>query len=194
MAVEQIRLTTDGTLEGLLTAVWQAFQPDLAVDSITVDDEQQTAFFNADIPVATDLGQAEAMQARILDVLGPDAYDNVKKLYLAEDEQRGGIILRYLRYCLAQGRKSMSDLAEPAVADAEELVRQVQKEARYIIQFVRFADVGGGLFYSHIEPQANVIPLIMGHFATRFNIQPFVIHDSRHGLSGVFNTRRWWLV
>ena len=63
-----------------------------------------------------------------------------------------------------------------------------------MVQFIRFADIGGGLYYAHITPQANVVPLIMGHFSKRFNIQPFIIHDPRHCLSGVFDTKKWWLV
>ncbi|MDR0350126.1 MAG: TIGR03915 family putative DNA repair protein [Coriobacteriales bacterium] len=63
-----------------------------------------------------------------------------------------------------------------------------------MLQFVRFAQLEGGVYFSRIEPKASVVPLIMGHFAARFNIQPFMIYDARHGMSGVFDTERWWIV
>ena len=194
MDVDQLRFSTDGTLEGLLTALHLAFEQAEYPTNILISDEPQVALFGSDIPVLTDLGRAQDMQATILKTLGPVAYDRVKRLYLSDDPRRGGATLRWLRYCLPRGSRSLNNLAHPAVNDAEQLIAQVNREARYMIQFVRFADVGGGLFYSHISPKANVIPLIMSHFAARYNIQPFVIHDSGHCISGVFNTSRWWLV
>jgi probable DNA metabolism protein len=33
----------------------------------------------------------------------------------------------------------------------------------------------------------------MDHFAARLNIQPFIIHDARHTMAGVFDGQRWFL-
>ena len=58
-------------------------------------------------------------------------------------------------------------------------------------QFVRFARMEGGVFYGAITPQYPVLPLIMPHFAERFQVQPFILHDKTHGQAGVFDTREW---
>jgi probable DNA metabolism protein len=193
VVVDQLRYSTDGTLEGLLTALYIAFTEQQEPDNILVAEDLQAALFNSDIPIITNIEQATAMQQRIIKSIGEPGYEDIKKLYLADDMTRGGVAYRYLRCTLPRGSKSRNDLANPAVADAELIIRQVQREAHYMQMFVRFADVGGGLFYSHITPKASVVPLIMNHFAARYNVQPFVIHDSRHALSGVFDTKRWWL-
>jgi probable DNA metabolism protein len=39
-----------------------------------------------------------------------------------------------------------------------------------------------------------VVPLIMPHFAERFNVQPFVLFDDVHGIAGVYDMKSWYLV
>ncbi|MCL1879793.1 MAG: TIGR03915 family putative DNA repair protein [Actinomycetia bacterium] len=190
----QLRYLCDGTLEGLLTAVFVAFRQHECPTNIVIDEATQASLFDSDVPIITDLALAERVRDGIIGKLGASAYQKVKECFLAEDPSRGGTILRYLRYTMRGGHRSLGHLAAPAVAEAEAIIQRVSTEAHAMIQFARFADVGSGLFYSHIRPRASVVPLIMGHFAARFNVQPFIIHDSRHQLSGVFDTERWWLV
>ncbi|MDR1714177.1 MAG: TIGR03915 family putative DNA repair protein [Coriobacteriales bacterium] len=184
----------DGTLEGLLSAVFTAFQRRECPEDIVTEAGLQESLFVSYEPLSTDLEQAERVQAGIVNKLGPANYDNVKRVFLSDDQRKGGIILRYLQYTLRQGPHSCTHLANPVVHDFEEVLSVVSKEAHYMLQFVRFAQLEGGVFFSRIEPKASVVPLIMDHFAERFNVQPFMIHDARHQLTGVFDTQKWWLL
>jgi probable DNA metabolism protein len=184
----------DGTLEGLLTAVFEAFYRKEQPIELTCEEGLQQSMLCSYIPIPTDVEKAERVQNGVINTLGLRAYDNLKHVFLSEDGRKGGIILRSLTYAMRKGSVACAHLAHPAVHDFEEVLGQVSKEAHYMLQFVRFAQLDNGVYFSRIEPKASVVPLIMGHFATRFNIQPFMIHDARHGLSGVFDTERWWLV
>ncbi|MDR0308901.1 MAG: TIGR03915 family putative DNA repair protein, partial [Coriobacteriales bacterium] len=223
----RLHYQTDGTLEGLLTAISEAQIRGEDPVNILIDPENQESLFDSHIPILTDPGKAEELRTQIIQRLTEYGYDKVKKLYLAEDSNRGGVALRYLRYTLKHGQHSLGHLAQQAVADAEDIIKQVEKEAHFMIQFIRFAEIqpdikgtvllclesdsqhqlstgtrhkrtvpfmSSGLYYAHIQPKARVLPLIMGHFAARYNIQPFIIHDSRHSMAGLFDTQRWWLV
>ncbi len=77
--------------------------------------------------------------------------------------------------------------AEPALVDAFELAYAVSHECEHARQFVRFHRLENGAYYSRFEPNANVVPLVMGHFSARFNTQPFLIHDPRHNVVGFWN-------
>jgi probable DNA metabolism protein len=184
----------DGTLEGMLTAVFEAFRRREEPLNIAQEHDLQQSLLCSYIPIPTDIAKAERVQAGIINTLGGRAYENVKQVFLSDDEQKGGVIVRYLLHTMRRGRRACAHLANPAVSAFEGLLGKVSKEAHYMLQFVRFAQLGNGVYFSRIEPQASVVPLIMGHFAARFNVQPFMIHDARHGLSGVFDTERWWLV
>jgi hypothetical protein len=91
-------------------------------------------------------------------------------------------------------RQRSGAVAHPAVARFEAILNYVANECEKARQFVRFAELEGGLYFSVFKPRANVIPLVMGHFAARFNVQPFIIHDPVHDIAGVYDLRRWWLV
>jgi hypothetical protein len=217
----------DGTLEGMLSAVFSAFQRKEDPREITVESNLQQSLLQAYIPIATDVTLAERVQAGILRELGNQGYEDVKRVFLGDDDRKGGVILRFLQYTLScngnvarqrqqtggcgQQRDSTSSqrsggsrsqrtsdprshLAHPAIADFEALLQVVNREAHHLLQFIRFAQLDNGVFFARIHPKASVVPLIMEHFVSRFNIQPFLIYDETHGLAGVYDRTRWWLV
>ncbi|MDR3307963.1 MAG: TIGR03915 family putative DNA repair protein [Coriobacteriales bacterium] len=184
----------DGTLEGLLTAVFEAFKRREYPQNIVTDHNLQQSMLCSYIPTLTNVAHAERVQMGIINSLGAHSYENVKRVFLSEDERKGGVILRYLQYTLKHGTRARTHLAHPAVNDFEAILNTVNKEAHYMLQFVRFAQLQNGVFFSKIEPRASVVPLIMDHFVSRFNIQPFMIHDAAHGLTGVYDMDSWWLV
>ena len=59
-------------------------------------------------------------------------------------------------------------------------------------QFIRFSKLEGGIYYGEITPEHNVVAMLMPHFVSRFQIQPFIIHDKTHRLCGVSDTKTWW--
>jgi probable DNA metabolism protein len=178
----------------MLTSIFEAFaRKENPIDIVRETDLQQSLLCSY-IPIATDIVLAERVQQGIVNKLGERSYENVKRVYLSDAEEKGGVLLRYLLYTMRRGRRACTHLANAAVHAFEEQLAQVDKEAHYMLQFVRFAQLDNGVFFSRIEPKASVVPLIMNHFAARFNVQPFMIYDACHGLSGVFDTEKWWLV
>ncbi|MCI8469233.1 MAG: DNA metabolism protein [Eggerthellaceae bacterium] len=87
----------------------------------------------------------------------------------------------------------MSDLSHPVVGPVFGLARSVSTEQEHLLQFIRFEHLEGGLWYARCNPKANVVPLVMDHFASRFNTQPFIIYDEVHHMAGVYEGRGWTL-
>ncbi|MCL2806734.1 MAG: TIGR03915 family putative DNA repair protein [Coriobacteriia bacterium] len=184
----------DGTLEGMLSAIFAAYGRHEDPQNIVVADDLQESMLCSYVPIKTEERYAARVKNGIIEKLGDRVYEDVKRVFLSDDTAKGGILLRYLRYAFKAGRWSFTHLSEPPVADFIELRRQVENEAHYMLMFIRFAHLENGIFYSHIEPKASVVPLITDHFAKRLNVQPFIIYDSVHGLASVYDTNRWWLV
>ncbi|MDR3053612.1 MAG: TIGR03915 family putative DNA repair protein [Coriobacteriales bacterium] len=184
----------DGTLEGMLTAVFEAFARRENPTEIVTECNLQQSLMQSYVPIQTDVEHAARVQSGIIDMLGLRAYEDVKRVFLCDEGRKGGILLRYLQHTLKRGARSRNYLANPAIADFEELLLQVRREQHYMLQFVRFSQLQNGVFFSKIRPKASVVPLIMDHFAARFNIQPFMIYDEAHGLTGVYDMSKWWLV
>jgi probable DNA metabolism protein len=184
----------DGTLEGLLTAVFAAYGRHEEPANIVEACDLQESLLCSYVPIATELRYATRVKGGILRELGEACYEDVKRVFLSDDANKGGVIYRFVHYAMEAGRRAPAHLAEPAVADFVELRKRVENEAHYMLQFVRFAHLTNGVFFARIRPKASVVPLITEHFARRFNVQPFIIYDSVHHLASVFDTERWWLV
>lgn len=184
----------DGSLEGMLTAVFEVFARKQHPVNVVSNRHLQQSLLLSYQTIDTSIALAERVRDGIINNLGEKNYWNIKQVFLSDDERKGKVLVDYLLYTMRKGRRSCTHLAHPAVAAFEELQKQVASEAHYMLQFVRFAQLKNGVYFSRIQPKASVVPLLMDHFASRFNIQPFIIYDASHGLSGVFDTEKWWLV
>jgi probable DNA metabolism protein len=59
--------------------------------------------------------------------------------------------------------------------------KKVEREKHRMEAFIRFKHAADGMFYCGIDPDFNVIPLIMKHFKDRYADQKWVIYDlKRH--------------
>ncbi len=178
----------------MFTAIFEAFKRKEEPINIVEDYHIQESLLHSYIPIATDIGLAERVRDGIINKLGNINYERIKKSFLSDDSDKGGILLRYLLYTMRKGDKSCFHLANPAVVDFENLHKQISNEAHHMLMFIRFAQLSNGVYYSQINPKGSIVPLVMDHFASRFNVQPFIIYDKTHEMAGVFDTEKWRLV
>lgn len=184
----------DGSFEGLLSAVFWAFEHKEDPVDIVVETNLQSSLDQVLLTIDTNVEKAERVKAGVIRALGYQAYRDVRCAFLSDDEHKGRVILRFLQYTLKRGARSRANLAEPIIADFDALLRAVNREIHFQLQFIRFSELQNGVFFARIHPKASVVPMIMGHFATRLNIQPFMIYDENHALAGIYDCKRWWLV
>ena len=184
----------DGTLEGLFTAIFQAFKSKQYPVNIVTENNLQLSLLRSYLPIYAEPEKAERVRAAIINKFGAAVYGDITCVFLSDNESKGGVILRYVQHLFDKGFRGRSHLAHPSVNEFETILNEVTFEAHRIKMFARFAQTEGGVFFSQIDPKASVVPLVMEHFAARFNIQPFMIYDSRHQVAGVFDTNSWWLI
>jgi hypothetical protein len=104
----------DGTLEGMLTAVFEAFRRKERPRNISCEEGLQHSLLGSYIPIATELGKAERVRDGIIGALGERSYEAVKQAFLSEDGEKGGILLRYLLHTMPTRRGvSAHDRAAP---------------------------------------------------------------------------------
>lgn len=216
----EVAYTYDGTLEGLLSAVFAAY----AHREIPTDIAPATALQPrlgqrvAEVPTCTE--HALRVQQGICRTCGAAAFDTVKTASLSDDPQTGTIVYRFIRHAMATcaprgagGRKDarlakgaesrrrtraarnvLSDITHPAVEPFVRLARAVGNERHRMMQFLRFEHLEGNVWFARCAPKANVVPLLMDWFAERFNTQPFIIYDEAHRIAGVYAGDDWHLV
>lgn len=184
----------DGTLEGLFSAVLIAYERHEMPVALNVAAGAQGNLLAMPLEIATDEQKALRVREGICRRLTAEEYERIRIASLSDDPDKATAIFRYIVLAMQRGPGIWNDLADPIVRDFETLWRGVYNERHRILQFARFSCMEGGAYYARVNPKANVVPVVMDHFAQRFNIQPFIVHDEVHGLVGVWNRSSWGLV
>lgn len=184
----------DGSFDGFLSSVFDAYATKRAPDQITEEENLQIAFAQELYSVQTDEQKARRVEAGIVKKLGKTAYQKVWKAFLSTHPDKSTILYRYIRHGFLVGRRIHDDLTHTDVLPADKLYDLVCRESYRMLEFLRFSEMEGGVFYAKISPDHAVMPLIMPHFVDRYCVQPFLIYDDVHAVAGVYDGEGWYMV
>lgn len=184
----------DGTFEGFLTCVFEAFSEREYPALISKRGEVQLSLGAELKEIETNPASADRVYNGVREKLGAWTLLRLYHSTLSAEEDAEAAALTYLRLGFKAGPKVYNDLANPTVWRLEKIVKGVEREAGQYLQFIRFSELEGNLLFAEFEPEPNVLPLIMPHFSDRLNSQPFIIHDRGRRIAGVYDTREWSLV
>ena len=184
----------DGSLDGLLCCVFEAYARKEAPADIVAGEAVQLALDVEVRDIATDPGRAGRVQRGILARIGPEAFACVQRAALSADPGAASTALAYIRLGFEVGPRVDQRLADAPVHAMCRILRGVDTEAERYKQFLRFAELQGGVFFAEFEPEHDVLVLVMPHFTDRFGQQPFILHDRTRGLAGVWDMRAWTLL
>lgn len=189
----------DGSLEGLLSAVFAAYEHHEQPDEIVPEAAYLPRLGQDTVPIATDFDRAMRVRRGVEKAAGSDCFRVIQRASMCEDYEMGSVVYRFIRLVMARPSNERSnpileDLANPTVAAITALSRKASNEAERMRQFIRFSHLENGVWYARCNPSASVVPLVMGYFADRLNDQAFIIYDERHHLAGIYNGKRWSLV
>jgi hypothetical protein len=208
--------TYDGTMEGLMTAVFTAFAAHEQPEDVYRFGQAQLRLGQDVVDVPTDIDLALRVHRGICRCLGARVWGAVATASASDEIATGTAVYRFLRYamasrhacpctgctqkatcgepCRAGGSKLLDEWSNPDAAPMLQLCRHVEGETERMRQFVRFEHAEGDLWFARCNPNASVVPLIMDHFAARFNTQRFMIYDENHHLAGISADGGWELV
>lgn len=186
--------TYDGSLEGLLSAVFEAYARRENPADIVARDEWVPRIGQCEHWVETDAAHALRVKEGLEKTCGARAFDALKAVFLSDELCKGSAILAFVRYGMKRGMAALDDISHPAVEEFVRINRSVYNERHLWQQFMRFSQVEGGVYVARCNPKASVVPLLMDWFSGRFNTQAFVIYDEVHRIAGVSNGGAWQLV
>lgn len=210
----------DGTLEGLLTAIFQAYANHEDPQDVVRAGTLQPRLGQTVRTIETNVDLALRVQRGIQRTCGYAGFQAVMHASLSDEPNAGTIVYQFVRYAMQQNNPHtctgcprrrgcpgahacsmpqnrgslLSNLTHPIVEPLVRLERSVMNERHYMQQFLRFEHLENGVWFAQCNPKASVVPLLMDWFCARFNTQPFMIYDENHSLAGVYGGREWHLV
>lgn len=207
----------DGTLEGLMTAVFVSYAAHCEPQDLLRLDDVQTRLGQQIVRIETSMEAALRVRRGICRTCGDVVWNTIMAASASDDPTAGTLIYAFIRYAMnshvsttckgcprkatctvpcskPRGKGILDEWANPVVEPVLRLQRHVSNEVEKMRQFMRFQHVDGDLWFAKCNPNASVVPLVMDWFARRFNTQRFVIYDETHNLAGISADGGWQLV
>lgn len=172
-----ITLIYDGSWNGLLTAVFEIYERKLNDVLLETKEHHQPSMFSTTLTVYTDETKALRVWNGLKKYLSADTAMQVYAAFLSEIPDIGQSLCRYFQLTFQRYASPAGDYANPDVLRVTQVSRMVHREKHRMEAFIRFQLTQDGLFYAGIEPDFNVIPLLLRHFKNRYADQRWLIYD-----------------
>ena len=181
-------LIHDGTMEGLLTAVFESYSEKLNPDYIASKGNLQTSFDNNFIFIDTDYYKSDRVKNSI--VKNGCSVALLDYAFSSGNPQKDLIIYNYLKLLFVCGKLLKDMLNKSEVIAFNNLTDRVLLECHRLKGFLRFNEAVGNIYYAKIEPDNNIVKFIMPHFTARYSGQKFLIHDTKRNIVGIHDTNK----
>ena len=185
----------DGSLDGLLTAVFDSFFLKQQPEYLLAEGEQQPLFADEPHVVHTDSEKAERVWKGLEKNLSPDGLHMITISWLSEERTLNQPLFNFIckvfrsrsrNQVHGSGMNHASPLdslernaSDPDVLEVRNSCRRVIHEQLRMKQFIRFQKAKDGTYLAVVSPDHNVLPLIIDHFQDRFNDQSWLIYDAK---------------
>ncbi len=178
----------DGTFEGLLTSVFEAYERKEQPESILPPHALADLFAHTH-EVITCANKSERVWNGVKKIGGILTCEHLYYTFLSQEEGFEIHFLRYCQYLFTCNRPVMKDLANADVLKVFQLSRKVGREAHRILMFLRFEQAADGTYFAPYAPKYDVIPLVTGHFRERFADQTWIIYDSLRNYGVMYDSK-----
>lgn len=176
----------DGSFYGLLTAVFYAYgyKGDCKIER---ECNHEMNFMNIETTVKTEQDKADRVLSSIEHKLNSDVLNNVYVTYLSDFSDSDTLVLKYLKLCYKYGVNINLAKNNDIIIQVDRYVKKVYREVEKLSGFIRFKQVAPLSFYASIEPDHNILPLLIDFFKERFSDQNFIIHDLKREKAIAYN-------
>lgn len=180
-------LIYDGSFEGFLTCVFTVFEQKLKVTAIHAESEIQQDFFSVPEIITTDFDKADRVKTGIAKHISPRGKRELYFAFLSEEPRIELALLNYLKQAFKTPGFSATDYGNPTVLKISQVAKMVSREKHRMEAFVRFMLTKDEIYFAHIEPDFNVLPLILPHFESRYADQQWIIYDLKRKYGLYYN-------
>ena len=172
----------DNTLDGLLTAVFEAFALHEQPEMLLSEGDPVPLFCDRLYAVPTDTEKAGRVWKGLEKRLPKNVVKMLAVSFLSEMHELNNPLFQYICKVFRQpeGQSGIEcNFADLDILAVTNIARKVNHEQHRMKQFIRFQKAKDGTYLAVISPDHNVLPLVIDHFADRFNDQPWLIYDAK---------------
>lgn len=183
----------DGSVEGLLSSVYESYYNKENVFDIIFQGTYQGDFTYNYKNIKTDFAKAQKVAYAIKTKISRLSFENIVNAWLSEVPLSGHHIVEYVKLGFLKGRDLDSLLTQEHVAFIHSINRKVEFETHRFLGIIRFSKMQDGTYLSTVSPDHNILPLMAEHFSTRLATEKLIIYDEKRK-SAVLSDKGDWII
>ncbi len=169
-------LIYDGSFNGFLTAVFIGFEQKITHADIQRQGQIQSGLFTETEIIFTNVENAQRVWNGIRNKSNT-AIKNVYFAFLSEQNNIEALLYHYIQKLMGSKYNGETDFGDDCILKINQLAHKVGREKHRMEAFVRFQLTKDEVYFSNIEPDFDVLPLISKHFRNRYADQQWIIYD-----------------
>ncbi|GAA4150162.1 TIGR03915 family putative DNA repair protein [Chryseobacterium ginsenosidimutans] len=172
-------LLYDGSFDGLFTAIFEVFEYKYKdVEIVSRERFHQENIFAEIHEVITQNNKSERVLNKLEQNIGRSGVHQLLKVFLSEDPEQEQLILSAVKQSIQHPTENiLQNYADNHILNISKICKSVDRERHRMTAFVRFEKMQDDVFFAKIDPDFNVIPLILKHFRDRYQDQKWMIYD-----------------
>lgn len=170
-------LLYDSSFAGFLTAIFEGYEKKLATYRIRKTENYSGDMFSGAVTVHTDKTLATRVLTGLKKKMTKTGFDFLYCAFLSEVPESENLMKGFIQHIIQHSQNVERDFSNDTVLRISRISKMVHRERHRMKAFIRFELTKDGIYYAGIEPDFNVIPLIIGHFKNRYADQRWLIYD-----------------
>lgn len=183
----------DGTVDGILTAVFEAWKIDVNTTRISIGKPYNNELFAEYREVVTDINKASRVADSIIRRISRYAYELVFQTCVSSYEDRGNAVLHFIRKGFERGASVVDDMKDIYVSKVVKLSLNTRREYLHYQGFLRFVKIDNFLMAQY-EPNNDILTMLADHFSDRLMQENFAIVDMKRAKAAIHLVRRDYIV
>lgn len=177
----------DGTYAGFLCCIFEGFErKERHIIPVTQED-YLPGLFQERRTITTNLIYSKRVTRGLCNHLDQSENLDFFRAFLSEDRQAWVATFNVIWKLFTSGKQVLSNYGDEDVLYFHQTLKKVSRESHRMKAFIRFQKSEDGMFFSVIEPDFNVLPLIADFFRKRYADQSWVIYDVKRAYGFMYN-------
>lgn len=184
----EVTFCYDGSFNGFLTAVFMGFEQKLGTVAIQPNGVLQNELFTPTDMVITN----NAVAKTVWDAIKVKSNVGIKNVYfafLSEQQDVESLLYAYIRKIMGVETFPSNNFLEGCVLKVNQLAHKVAKEKQRLERSVRFQITEDDVYFSKINSEFNILPLLSKHFRSTYADQEWIIYDEQRNYGLYYNTK-----
>ncbi|MGV9002649.1 TIGR03915 family putative DNA repair protein [Flavobacterium sp.] len=173
-------LSYDNIFEGFLTAVFEVFEFKYINPKIIKSSEIQQNLFTKPIEIITNIEKSDRVVKKLNNQINSDGVRCLIYAFLSEKEGVEDDLFDVINYSVQNPTLNvMKNFSNESVLRIVQLTKSVGREKHRMEAFIRFELLKDDIYFAKIDPDFDVLTLIIRHFKNRYQDQKWLIYDLR---------------